>query len=84
VRTSVRVNTGYPADDPKSRALMERKAIDHRKSYQTHGEDLHQIGIPGGWPVSKAICLTSVVGRSRRVNQDPAVRGVRNASSGRQ
>lgn len=42
---------------PKSQAFMEKKIINHRKFYQTHGEELCQIDISGGWAVSEAICL---------------------------
>src|SRR5216684_9130253 len=53
----------YQADEPKSRALMERKIINRCKFYGTHGQDLCQIDIPGGWPISEAICSTSAEGR---------------------
>ena len=36
---------------------MERKIINHRKFYQTHGENLCQIDISGGRAISEAICL---------------------------
>jgi hypothetical protein len=42
---------------PKSQAFMEKKIINHRKFYQTHGEDLCQIDISGGWAISEPICL---------------------------
>jgi len=42
---------------PKSKAFMVRKIINHRKFYQTRGEDLCQIDISGGWAISEAIYL---------------------------
>jgi hypothetical protein len=56
----------------RTRKLYGAKIINHRKFYQTHGENLFQIGIFGGRAISKAISL----GRAGWENHDPAARRV--------